>query len=987
MPYRSPTSSSARPPRRLAARPRPSWPGAAGLAAEALAAVVFVIAVYETVVGVVVRVWPDARDDLVLLLWIAAAAICGAGMKAVRVRARRLLARRWPSVAADPYTALMSFVAEASAAGSAEDALPSLAALVAEGTGARTVEIWLAGEHGLEQAAVPVSVPGSVRVPGSVAVPASVRVPVPVPDLDVLRVRPDIQHVLPVTDAGELLGALLLGTGDGAELAAPDLQLANDIANSAGLLLRNADLDARLRERIHEESEQAEALRVSRRRVVVARDDARRQLGREIQSVVCEPLERCALELNLLRERSAAGGGEGAEGDESADAQVAQVAQVAEMAEVADLEPELAGMARRVDTVIRQFRRVVHGVYPSVLTDHGLVAALGNLVADLERRAELDAPELPRLPAPIESAGYFCVAALLHAWPHSRDKDPIRVAVAATNGELTVTIGDPVARTGTDLVDPLVLESALDRIAALEGRLEQVADSSGLTVVITLPVIGEAASPEAREEDPAGASGRPHGQEFEAPSAAVAAAHREPGRLFNRALTYAVLLPLIGVAYVAGVVRIDAAFGLSSDWLAPPQLAASGLVALALAPVHSRLNRWADRLVFGRRAPRYEVLAQVSALSQTSGPAPATLDSLARITAEGLAVASAAVHVELPDGSEAVHRWPEGAEAATSAYRMPVLYGDATVGAIVLPEQARRDLAPDRRRLLDDLARSAGVILHNAGLTAELRARLRSLEDRSAEIRASRWRIVAAQDTERRELERDLHDGAQPGLTAVRLTLGLLSHLAARGDRDAVEKSFDQAQERISDALRGLRRILGGLDPQTLAGHGLGPALRERAEALGCTARFDASPELAAERFDPAVESAVYYCCAEALQNTAKHAPGAPVTLSLTLDRAASRLHFTVSDEGPGFATDRTERGAGLQNMSDRVSAVGGELELHSAPGAGTRITAWVPAVRVPSPTRRPAQAALSSPARAQRGRAKATQAASPHVATGGDTA
>jgi signal transduction histidine kinase len=278
------------------------------------------------------------------------------------------------------------------------------------------------------------------------------------------------------------------------------------------------------------------------------------------------------------------------------------------------------------------------------------------------------------------------------------------------------------------------------------------------------------------------------------------------------------------------------------------------------------------------------------------------------------------------------------------------------------------------------------VILHNAGLTAELRARLRSLEGRSAEIRASRWRIVAAQDTERRELERDLHDGAQPGLTAVRLTLGLLSHLAARGDRDAVDKAFDQAQERISDALRGLRRILGGLDPQTLAGQGLGPALRERAEALGCAARFDISPELAAQRFDPAVESAVYYCCAEALQNTAKHAPDAPVTLSLTLDHATSRLRFTVSDEGPGFAPDRSERGAGLQNMSDRVNAVGGELELHSTPGTGTRITAWVPAVRVLPPAPRPAQAALSSPPAAPRERANAAQSANLGAAPRRDT-
>ena len=421
-------------------------------------------------------------------------------------------------------------------------------------------------------------------------------------------------------------------------------------------------------------------------------------------------------------------------------------------------------------------------------------------------------------------------------------------------------------------------------------------------------------------------------------------------RLFNRALTYSVLITLIGASYVFGVVQIDALFGLSSDWLAPPQLVASGLVALVLAPVRCWIETRADRLVYGRRMPVYDVLASISALSQATGPAGQALHTLARITAEGLAIPTATVHLQLCDGSRTSYHWPKHAappcvaEADHTERRVPITYNSITVGAISLPTQTRRDLAPDRRRLLEDLARSVGVILHNASLTVQLEDRLRVFEAQSAQIRVSRWRIVAAQDQERRDLERDLHDDAQPGLTAVRLALGLLDHLVTSGNRDAAQRAFNHASEQITSALDGLRRTLHDLYPQALTEHGLGPALRERVDALGCPARIDLDTQLTQLRFDPAVEAVIYYCCAEALQNTAKHAPGAPVTVALTLDAAHERLRFTVTDNGPGFDAESTRGGAGLQNMADRIGTLGGTLELRSVPGIGTQVAAWVPA-------------------------------------------
>jgi signal transduction histidine kinase len=278
--------------------------------------------------------------------------------------------------------------------------------------------------------------------------------------------------------------------------------------------------------------------------------------------------------------------------------------------------------------------------------------------------------------------------------------------------------------------------------------------------------------------------------------------------------------------------------------------------------------------------------------------------------------------------------------------RVPIEYRGNRVGALGIPGDVGRTLAPDRRALLDDLAGSAGVVLHNASLSIELEHRLRGTEQQSAEIRASRWRIVAAQDSERRELERDLHDGAQPGLTAVRLSLGLLAHLVKTDNRAAAQDALDRLRDQITGALAGLRQTLRGLDPPALSQHGLVAALREQAEALGCAAQFQIAAEARAARFDPVVEAAVYFCCAEALQNAVKHCPDAPVTLSLGFDPQHGRLSFAVTDRGPGFHPAASQGGSGLQNMADRVEAVGGAFHVESISGQGTEVAGWVPAVR-----------------------------------------
>jgi signal transduction histidine kinase len=423
-------------------------------------------------------------------------------------------------------------------------------------------------------------------------------------------------------------------------------------------------------------------------------------------------------------------------------------------------------------------------------------------------------------------------------------------------------------------------------------------------------------------------------------------------QVLNWTLIYSVLVAMIGAVYVFGVVRIEQRLGLANHWASPVQIVAVGLIALAFQPARARVGQWADRLIYGKRKPSYDVLAEVAALRQASEPGAAALESLARVVAEGLTVGSASVVLDLPDGTSDSYRWPAGEAAGAGTAderRIPVSYRGEHVGALCLPASEDRLLTPDRRTLLSHLAGSAGMFLHNASLSIQLQHSLHDTAARSAEIRASRLRIVAAQDDERRDLERNLHDGAQPSLTAVRLTLGLASHMGQAGEIAGARQALGQLQGQITDALARLHQTLRRLDPQIVSLHELEVALREQSEVLGARPLFrvpagpggtGTSEDTA---LDPVVGAAVYLCCTEALQNTVKHCPDAPVEVHAGFGTDGRRLRFSVADAGPGFDITAVPAGGGLQNMADRIGAVGGDLTVHTELGKGTRVTGWVP--------------------------------------------
>jgi signal transduction histidine kinase len=207
------------------------------------------------------------------------------------------------------------------------------------------------------------------------------------------------------------------------------------------------------------------------------------------------------------------------------------------------------------------------------------------------------------------------------------------------------------------------------------------------------------------------------------------------------------------------------------------------------------------------------------------------------------------------------------------------------------------------------------------------------------EIRRSRARIVAVADEERRRIERNLHDGAQQRLVALRVQLELAQELIQRDQRRGLEKLRTLGTE-VDEALEEIRALARGVYPPLLAESGLADALAAAARKLPMPASVEMDG--AAARYPSDVESAVYFCCLEAMQNASKHADGAKhVFVALQRD---GDLSFEVRDDGAGYdpAAGRNG-GGGMTNMHDRIAAVGGELTVTSEPGLGTRVTGRVP--------------------------------------------
>jgi signal transduction histidine kinase len=368
----------------------------------------------------------------------------------------------------------------------------------------------------------------------------------------------------------------------------------------------------------------------------------------------------------------------------------------------------------------------------------------------------------------------------------------------------------------------------------------------------------------------------------------------------------------------------------------PATIVASLVLGFAFWPATRLARRLADRIVYGGRATPYEVLTDFSHRVAGSYAAEDVLPRMARILADAVGASLAIVWLRVgpelrPAGlSSADERIPEVVPIHEDS--LPVLPGDSAVevldqgsllGALTVSMPANDPMNPSKERLVRDLASQAGLVLRNVRLIEELRA--------------SRQRLVAAQDGERRRLERNIHDGAQQQLVALTVKLRLLEQLASR-DPDKAAELATQLQTETTQALEDLRDLARGIYPPLLADEGLPAALAAQARKAQVPVTVDAN---GIGRFAEDVEAAVYFSCLEALQNVAKYANASRVTILLARDDG--RLSFAVADDGVGFDPEASHPGTGLQGIADRLDALRGRFEVVSRPGSGTTVSGSVP--------------------------------------------
>ncbi|MEA3077319.1 MAG: hypothetical protein QOF60_2227 [Actinomycetota bacterium] len=418
-------------------------------------------------------------------------------------------------------------------------------------------------------------------------------------------------------------------------------------------------------------------------------------------------------------------------------------------------------------------------------------------------------------------------------------------------------------------------------------------------------------------------------------------------KVISRTLVYSVLAGFVSAVYVGVVVGIGSLFGQTNTGNLGLSIVATGVVAVAFQPVKERVQRFANRLVYGKRATPYEVLSE---FSERVAETPATdelVARMARILAEGTGARRADVWLKVGSELRPAASWPFDAEPprplAIDGLEIPWIEGVSTAvavrhqgelfGALTVTKPANESLTPTEEKLVADLGRQAGLVLRNVQLTADLLARL-------AELRASRQRLIAAQDEARRRLERNLHDGAQQQLVALKVQLslaeGLVEDLGPAGEPFLL--MLGELKSQMGDALENLRDLARGIYPPLLAAEGLPSALASQARKASVAVDVQARD---VGRYDQDAESAVYFCVLEALQNISKYASATSVVLRL--HEADGELSFEVKDDGVGFDVASTPGGAGVQNMADRLEALDGSLEIRSSVGSGTSVIGRLP--------------------------------------------
>ncbi len=404
-------------------------------------------------------------------------------------------------------------------------------------------------------------------------------------------------------------------------------------------------------------------------------------------------------------------------------------------------------------------------------------------------------------------------------------------------------------------------------------------------------------------------------------------------------------------------------------------MVAAGLAALLYLPARRWLTERANRLVYGARVAPDETLRTFGQRLTRSIP----LDELMLQLSENLRSSMGLVSAEVWTGqagryelmSGVPHRQPAPIEiqpkelpvvaragvsggtwleiwvpqlvgaSGSSAMRVaPVAHAGMLLGFIVVTRRADGDPYTEAEdTVLTEIARQIGLALHNVQLDTALQASLDELRLRNQELVDSRARIVAAGDSERRKLERNLHDGAQQHLVALAVKLRLARDAVDDDPADAVAM-IDEIKGDVQEAIAELRALAHGIFPPLLVSGGLCGALPAAASraALPTTVSFEA-----VGRYGNDIEAAVYFCTLEALQNAGKHA-GDNASAAVSVKDSGDALCFEITDDGAGFdLSTGAGDGHGFVNMADRLGAFGGHVDVTSARGEGTTVIGFIP--------------------------------------------
>jgi len=386
----------------------------------------------------------------------------------------------------------------------------------------------------------------------------------------------------------------------------------------------------------------------------------------------------------------------------------------------------------------------------------------------------------------------------------------------------------------------------------------------------------------------------------------------------------------IAVAYVV----VAAVFGIAIGQRVPLALAVllAIVAALLFQPARRRLETVADRLVFGRRLTGYELISQLGVRLQSTVAAEDVAGSVAGAVQAGLGASWVRVTVNRPHPTPIATAGLVPPGAATADLAAPLLHDGRAIGVIDCGPKLEGRYRLGDQELLDTLGRQAALAIRNAQLSAEL-------SDHVEELAASRARLVHAEEAGRRRLERDLHDGVQQELVGVLARLGLARNQLLR-DRNLAETTLREAQLDAQRALEGLQELARGIHPAILTDRGLIEAVEERATRMTVPVEVHANGLGQGARFPLELEGAAYFFVSEGLANVLKYASATRVHVRFHTE--PGKLLIEVEDDGRGFEPAGVKK-SGLRGLEDRISALGGRVEVTSRPGHGTELRAYLP--------------------------------------------